>query len=201
MTRIISGAAGGRRLTVPGGRATRPTSDRTREGMFATVLTILGSLAGKAVLDLYAGSGAIGLEALSRGAADVLLVESDPVAARVIRSNIEIVGLPGARLIQDRADRVLRRGPGGDRQRDLVVADPPYATGDEDLAAMLAQLTGHGWLARDALVVIERDARSGPPPWPPWYCEDRSRRYGETVLWYGRASGDVPATAAASTGA
>src|SRR5579871_3154995 len=130
MTRIIAGTAGGRRLAVPAGRATRPTSDRTREGLFAAMLAALGTLEGAAVLDLYAGSGAVGLEALSRGAGDVLLIESDPAAAQVIRRNISTVGLSGVRLVRDRAERALRRGPAGARPRDVVFADPPYAVAD-----------------------------------------------------------------------
>lgn len=193
MTRIIAGVAGGRRLEVPSGRSTRPTSDRTREGMFAAVLAMLGSLEGTSVLDLYAGSGAIGLEALSRGAADVLLIESDPGAAQIIRRNIAVVGLPGATVIQDRVGRALRSGPGRAGRRDLVFADPPYAADDDELEAVLAALADEGWLARDALLVLERDARSGPPSWPKGYSQQRSRRYGETVLWYGRASGAAPA--------
>ncbi len=200
MTRIIAGQAGGRRLAVPAGRLTRPTSDRTREGLFAAVLATLGSLDGAAVLDLYAGSGAVGLEALSRGATDVLLVESAAAAAQVIRGNIEAVGLPGARLVRDRVERVLRGGPGDARPRDLVFADPPYATGDAELSQVLKLLAAHGWLSEAAVVVVERDARSGPLLWPPGYAQDRSRRYGESVLWYGRASGTRPA-AAATTGA
>jgi 16S rRNA (guanine966-N2)-methyltransferase len=201
VTRIIAGLAGGRRLAVPPGRSTRPTSDRTREGLFSAVLAMLGSLDGAAVLDLYAGSGAVGLEALSRGAADVLLVESDP--ARVIRRNIETVGLPGVRLVQDRVDRALGRGPGAAAPRDVVFADPPYSAADDELGKVLAALTGPGWLARDALVVLERDARSAEPPWPAGYTKDRSRRYGETMLWYGRASGASPVSSepAAPTGA
>src|ERR1700752_463361 len=120
MTRIIAGSAGGRRLAVPPGRSTRPTSDRTREGLFAAVLAALGTLDGAAVLDVYAGSGAVGLEALSRGARDVLLVEADQKAANIIKQNISSVGLPGARLLRDRAERALQRGPDGARQRDLV---------------------------------------------------------------------------------
>jgi len=200
VTRIIAGQAGGRRLAVPAGRLTRPTSDRTREGLFAAVLAALGSLDGAAVLDLYAGSGAVGLEALSRGATDVLLVESGAAAAQVIRRNIEAVGLSGARLIRDRVDRVLRGGPGDARPRDLVFADPPYATSDAELSQVLALLAARGWLSEAAVVVVERDARSGALPWPPGYAHDRSRRYGESVLWYGRASGTRPA-AAATTGA
>jgi len=203
VTRIIAGAAGGRRLAVPAGRSTRPTSDRTREGLFAAVLAMLGGLEGTAMLDLYAGSGAVGLEALSRGAADVLLVESDAGAAQVIRRNIDTVGLPGARLVQDRVDRALRRGPGAAAARDFVFADPPYSAADDELRKMLMMLAGQGWLARDALVILERDTRSGEPPWPAGYASDRSRRYGETMLWYGRASGasPVPGEPAAPTGA
>jgi len=112
VTRIIAGAARGRRLAVPAGTATRPTSDRAREGLFATVTAVHGPLTGARVLDLYAGSGAAGLEALSRGAAKALLVESDRAAARVIRANIAAVGLPGARLVTGRVAAVLARGPG-----------------------------------------------------------------------------------------
>jgi 16S rRNA (guanine966-N2)-methyltransferase len=201
VTRIIAGTAGGRRIAVPAGRSTRPTSDRAREGLFATVLAVLGTLAGAAVLDLYAGSGAVGLEALSRGASDVLLVESDARAARVIRQNMAAIGLPGARLIHDRADRALDRGLSGYQPRDLVFADPPYAAGEDELGQILAALADRGWLAPDALVALERDTRSGPPPWPPGYAADRSRRYGETTLWYGRAAGDPPAETASTTGA
>jgi 16S rRNA (guanine966-N2)-methyltransferase len=200
VTRIIAGQARGRRLVVPAGRSTRPTSDRTREGLFSTVVAMFGSLAGVAVLDLYAGSGAVGLEALSRGASDVVLVESDAGAAQVIRRNIEAVGLPGARLVHDTVERVLRRGPGEAAGRSLVFADPPYSVRDDELSATLAALASRGWLAADALLIVERDARSQAPTWPGGYSLDRSRRYGETMLWYGRASGDTPA-AASTTGA
>jgi 16S rRNA (guanine966-N2)-methyltransferase len=201
LTRIIAGQAGGRRLAVPSGRSTRPTSDRTREGLFSSLAAMFGSFAGLTVLDLYAGSGAVGLEALSRGAADVLLVESDAGAAQVIKRNIEVVGLPGARVVRDRVDRALRRGLGGASPRQLVFADPPYSLADAELTSMLAELVAQGWLAGDAVVIIERDARSAPPGWPPGFAEDRSRRYGETTLWYGRASGDTPPPSAFKTGA
>lgn len=186
MTRIVAGEAGGRRLAVPAGRGTRPTADRTREGLFATTAALRGTLAGTRVLDLYAGSGAVGLEALSRGAPDVLLVESEARAARVIRGNIEAVALPGARLLADRVERVLARGPGDHLPRDLVFADPPYATPDTEIQRMLAALRDRGWLAPGALVIIERSSRSGPIAWPAGYAADRSREYGEATLWYGQ---------------
>lgn len=194
MARIIAGTAGGRRLSAPAGSATRPTSDRAREGLFATVTAIQGGLAGAAVLDLYAGSGAVGLEALSRGAADVVLVESDPRAARVIRANIAAVGLPGARLITGPVERVLARGREENMPpRDFVFADPPYALTDAELSRTLIRLAAGDWLAPGALVAIERATRSGPPTWPVGYESDRSRRYGEATVWYGLAAGEQPA--------
>jgi 16S rRNA (guanine966-N2)-methyltransferase len=189
MTRIIAGLAGGRRLATVPGRSTRPTTDRAREGLFSTVTSIRGGLAGAAVLDLYAGSGAVGLEALSRGAVDVILVEADARAAQVIKENIANVGLEGARLLAEKAQRVLVRGPAGARPRDLVFADPPYAMGADELTRMLVTLSDEGWLAPGALVVVERSSRSGPPAWPAGYESERSRRYGEATLWYGLAAG------------
>jgi len=195
MTRVIAGTAGGRRLSVPAGRDTRPTSDRAREGLFATVQAIRGPLDGASVLDLYAGSGAVGLEALSRGAARALLAEADPRAVRVIRANIAALGLAGARVVADRVERVLARGPaaeqaGGTAGRfDLAFADPPYAMPGEAVSAMLTALVTAGWLVPGALVVVERSTRSGPVCWPEGIAEDRSRRYGEATLWYGLATG------------
>jgi 16S rRNA (guanine966-N2)-methyltransferase len=200
MTRIIAGLAGGRRLATVPGRSTRPTTDRAREGLFSTVTSIRGDLAGSAVLDLYAGSGAVGLEALSRGAADVILVEADARAAQVIRENIANVGLAGARLLTEKVQRVLARGPAGASPRDLVFADPPYATGDDELARMLGTLSGEGWLIPGALIVVERSSRSGPPAWPAGYESERSRRYGEATLWYGLAAGGK-LVASSATGA
>ena len=193
MTRIIAGAAGGRRLAVPAGRGTRPTSDRAREGLFATILAIRGPLDGARALDLYAGSGAVGLEALSRGASEVILVEADARAARVIRGNIEALRLPGARLVAGTVDRVLARGPGGQQPRDLVFADPPYAVSDAEVRQALAALRERGWLAAGALVVVERATRAGPFTWPAGYTPDRSRGYGEATFWYGLAAGAGPA--------
>ena len=125
MTRVIAGAARGRRLAVPAGRLTRPTSDRAREGLFGTLVALHGPLAGAALLDLYAGSGAVGLEALSRGARRVLFVEADARAARVIRGNIDTVGLGGAQLVTDRVERLLSRGLARPDRYDQAVAHPP----------------------------------------------------------------------------
>ena len=213
MARVIAGEAGGRRLAVPDGRETRPTSDRAREGLFATISSMVGPLAGARVLDLYAGSGAVGLEALSRGAEHVLLVEHGTRAARVIRQNIEVIGLPGAAVIADRVERVLARGPapaggqdgtapaggqdgtapaGGQDgpaqgRYDVVFADPPYALADAEVSRILILLAERGWLAPGALVIVERATRSGPVSWPDGFVPDRARRYGEATFWYGHA--------------
>jgi 16S rRNA (guanine966-N2)-methyltransferase len=184
VTRVIAGVAGGRRLIVPSGRDTRPTSDRAREGLFATVHALLGSFAGMRVADLFAGSGAVGLEALSRGAGHALLVEAHPRAARVVEANIEALGLPGAELIVDRVERVLRRPPA--EPYGLIFADPPYATPEAVVSAMLTALRDNGWLAAGSLVVVERATRGPGLAWPPGYTADRERRYGEGTLWYAR---------------
>lgn len=184
MTRIVAGAAGGRRLSVPPGNRTRPTSDRVREALFSSLEATLGGLGGLRVLDLYAGSGALGLEALSRGAAHCLLVESDARAAAVIRANVKAVGVPGAVVAASPVERLLAAPP--DAPYDLVLADPPYAMVDAELGGVLVSLTA-GWLAPEALVVVERDRRSAPVTWPDDIDAERERRYGETVLWYGRA--------------
>jgi 16S rRNA (guanine966-N2)-methyltransferase len=187
VTRVIAGAAGGRRISVPSGRDTRPTSDRAREGLFATVHSLLGDLTGLRAADLFAGSGAVGLEALSRGASHVLLVESSARAAKVIRDNVEALGLPGAELVTDRVERALRKPP--PEPYDLVFADPPYAMTDQAVVQMLESLRDNGWLAPDALVAVERATRGEPVRWPAGYAENRARRYGEGTLWYGHAAG------------
>jgi 16S rRNA (guanine966-N2)-methyltransferase len=190
VARVIAGEASGRRLAVPAGRDTRPTSDRAREGLFATLTSMVGSLTGARVLDLYAGSGAVGLEALSRGAGHVLLVEAGARASRVIRENVAAIGLPGAEVITDRVERVLARGPALDGGRyDIVFADPPYALGDREVSAMLLALVERAWLAPGALVVVERATRSGPVRWPEGFVTDRARRYGEATFWYGLRPG------------
>ncbi|POM24560.1 Ribosomal RNA small subunit methyltransferase D [Actinomadura rubteroloni] len=187
MSRVIAGSAGGRRLAVPAGRDTRPTSDRAREGLFATVGALLGPLDGLRAADLFAGSGAVGLEALSRGAAHALLVEAHPRAVKVVRQNAAALALPGAEVVADRVERVVRRAP--DAPYDLVFADPPYALADAAVLDLLAALRDNGWLADDALVVLERSARGPAQVWPDGYAAERDRRYGEAIFWYGRATG------------
>lgn len=184
MTRIISGLAGGRRIHTPPGSGTRPTSDRAREALFSR-LEHLDAVSHANVLDLYAGSGALGLEAASRGAESVLLVESDRAAAAIVRRNIAELGLHGVRVQTDTVERVLVSGPGpGGVRCDLVLADPPYDMTEEDLAAVLTDLMTHGWLSVDALVVVERSSRSPEPRWPEGLDCAGERRYGEAKMWF-----------------
>ncbi|MER7950245.1 16S rRNA (guanine(966)-N(2))-methyltransferase RsmD [Streptomyces sp. NPDC096079] len=186
MTRVIAGTAGGRRLAVPPGNGTRPTSDRAREGLFSTWEAFHG-LQGARVADLYAGSGAVGLEALSRGAAHALLVEAEPRAAKTIRDNVRSIGLPGAELRTGKAEQIVT-GPAPADPYDLVFLDPPYAVGDDDLREILLTLRSGGWLSEDALVTVERSTRGGEFGWPAGFEALRSRRYGEGTFWYGRAA-------------
>jgi 16S rRNA (guanine966-N2)-methyltransferase len=185
MTRVIAGQARGRPLAVPKGRTTRPTGDRVREAMFAAAGSILGSFDGLRVLDLYAGSGAAGLEALSRGASRALIVETDARSAATVRANIGAVAIDGAQLAQDRVERLLARGlPAGEPPYDVAFADPPYALPGDELTAVLATAATRGWLAPGALVIVERASRSDPLSWPDGFSPLQSRRYGEAMLWY-----------------
>ncbi|PYC75261.1 16S rRNA (guanine(966)-N(2))-methyltransferase RsmD [Micromonospora arborensis] len=187
MTRIVAGTLGGRRIAAPPGAGTRPTSDRVREALFSAVQAEV-DLDGARFADLYAGSGAVGLEALSRGARHVLLVESDPRAARVIRENVATLRAgTAARLVTGKVATVLAAGPGGETY-DVVFADPPYAVPAEEITAVLTALVDGGWLAPDALVVVERSRRTRQFDWVDGITAERSRRYGETTLWYGRRS-------------
>jgi len=187
VTRIIGGDAGGRRIKAPTGQLTRPTSDRVREALFSAVDSALGSLTGLRFLDLYAGSGAVGLEARSRGAGVVTLVEHDRRTAAVIRENVRTLGFRGVDVVVAPAARALAQPPGA--PYDVVFLDPPYAVPDAEVEDDLRALVEHGWLAHRAIVVVERSGRGAQPAWPEGLVGDRSRRYGETTLWYGHATG------------
>lgn len=190
MTRIISGAAGGRRIQAPRGSATRPTSDRVREALFSAVESWCGTLQGLRFLDLYAGSGAIGLEAWSRGAGVVTLVESDRRTAALIRENARRLGFAKADVRTANVATLLQQDPAA--PYDVVFTDPPYPHPARDVDRDLAGLVAHGWLVPDALVVVERSVRGDGPTWPAGLEPIRSRRYGETVLWYGHAAAADP---------
>ncbi len=176
---MIAGTAGGRELRTPPGRGTRPTSDRVREALFSS-LAARDVLSGARVMDLYAGSGALGLEAASRGAAEVTLVESDRAAASVIRDNAARLGLRASVLPVTVGSALA--GPA--RPLDLVLLDPPYDLPEEALGEDLAALVSRGWLDDGALVVVERSKRSAEPTWPEGLVAERVKKYGETVIWY-----------------
>lgn len=178
MTRIIGGSAGGRQLRTPPGERTRPTADRVREALFSSLESSLGGLSGAAFLDLYAGSGAVGLEAASRGAEQVTLVESHQPTARLIKANARTLGVQ-AEVIAASVPTVLARPAA--HAFDVAFIDPPY---DRDIDDDLVLLQRNGWLAVHALVVVERSARSVEPSWPEQWVLQRSKKYGETVLWY-----------------
>jgi len=174
--RIVAGSARGRRLVVPAGDDVRPTADRVREALFSS---LQGRLAGARVLDLFAGSGALALEAASRGAASVTLVERDRRALEAIRRNVRAVDPPQVTVCPVAVERALAGVlPGG--PFDLVLLDPPYRLPHRELAAVLAALEPH--LADGAMVVVERSARDGVPHWPPGLTAGPARRYGDTVL-------------------
>lgn len=179
MTRIIAGAWGGRRLATPRGSDTRPTSDRVREALFSSLESELGGFDGLRVLDLYAGSGALGLEALSRGAAHVDLVESGRPAAAAIAANIAELATRAARLHRTTAERFLATCR---ETYDLVLLDPPY---QDDPTGVLTGIVGV--LRSEGLVVAERSSRS-PFAWPAGMTGIRDKAYGDTRLWYGQAS-------------
>jgi len=184
VTRIISGLAGGTVLDVPA-KGTRPTSDRVRESLFAA-LEAAGLLDGAHVADLYAGSGALGLESLSRGAASADLVELSAPAVSVIRANAARLRTAGV----DAPARVHRANvtaylATSNQTWDLVFLDPPYDLADDELSRALAALAPR--LGDDAVVVVERATRSGAPDWAAAGLEaDRDRVYGDTAMWWGR---------------
>ncbi|EID12501.1 putative methyltransferase [Mycolicibacterium phlei RIVM601174] len=161
------------------GRGTRPTTDRVREALF-NVLSARVELDDAAVLDLYAGSGALGLEALSRGAASALFVESDGRAAAVIADNIAALGVSGATVRRGTVTAVVAgRAP---RPVDLVLADPPYEVGAADLAAVFAALADNGWVDDGTVAVVERSAHGPELDWPDGWHPWSSRTYGDTRL-------------------
>lgn len=181
MTRIIAGSLGGRRIETPKGDGTRPTSDRVREALFSSLESELGGFDSIRVLDLFAGTGALGLEALSRGATDAVFVESDARAAAVISRNISALGLVNGRVARTTAARYLPSAPEG--ACGLVFIDPPYAMETSVVAELVTALLPA--LAPEALIVVERSTRD-PFTWPAGVEGVRHKKYGETTLWYGR---------------
>lgn len=178
---------------MPATDKTRPTTDRVREALFSTLTSWAGtsarsadeSLEGMAFLDLFAGSGAVGLEAASRGAAPVLLVEADKRTALTTSRNVSSLGLP-ARVLALRVEPLVRQP--ADRAYDVVFADPPYDLASDVLDAVFTSVVERGWVAPDGLIVLERSRRTPAPVWPAGFDGGWSRRYGETVLFFGQAA-------------
>jgi 16S rRNA (guanine966-N2)-methyltransferase len=186
MTRIIAGTAGGRRISTPRGANTRPTTDRVREALFSAIESWCGSLTGLRFLDLYAGSGAVGLEAWSRGAGVVTLVEQDRRTAAIISANARGLGFGRADVVTGPVAGTLARSPAA--PYDVAFLDPPYAQPEGDVASDLVALRDREWLVPGAMVVVERGTRSREPAWPAGFTVSREKRYGETVLWYVHAA-------------
>ena len=188
MTRIVAGSRKGHRLQTPAHSATRPTTDRVREATFSLIADWAGTagsgaeqmLAGLSFIDLYAGSGAVALEAASRGAAPVVAVESDQATARIARGNAQTIGLP-VTVLASTVEKALAGDP--QARFDVVWADPPYALSGERLAPVLAA-AAERWVAEDGLLVLERASRDEPPVWPPSVTDSWERRYGETTLYF-----------------
>ncbi|MDN3904217.1 16S rRNA (guanine(966)-N(2))-methyltransferase RsmD [Arthrobacter sp. YD2] len=184
MSRIIAGAAGGTTLYSVPGDGTRPTTDRVKEALFSR-LESYDILQDARVLDLFAGSGALGVESASRGARSVDLVELADKAAATCRSNADLVskllGHSRVNVHRAKAETYLMRVP-ADVRWDLVFIDPPYALTEGELDAVLTPLAGH--LAEGAVVVLERSTRSPEPGWPAGLERFSEKKYGETTLWF-----------------
>ena len=195
MSRIIAGSRGGRRIATPPGDRTRPTTDRVREALFSAIAAWAGtaaapaeqSLEGLAFCDLYAGSGAVGLEAASRGARPVLLVERDPRTAQLTKDNAKALALE-VDIVITSVEQLLRRPPA--RPFDVVFADPPYEMETLIVSAQLEQLVVNEWVGPNSLIVVERSRRTADLVWPETAAHRWTRAYGETILSFGSLEPD-----------
>lgn len=183
MTRIIGGDLRGRSIKVPDSH-TRPTSSRVREAIFSSVEHAVSGLHDLRVLDLFAGSGAFGIESISRGAAEAVLIENDLRAVDTLHSTIQSLGIKTARVLI--ADVILKiNEPSSCGKFDVVFIDPPYDLDDEQVNALLAHLPKNGWLAHYGLLVVERGSKS-KVIWPESIEQLRQKFYGDTTIWYGQ---------------
>jgi len=179
--RVIAGSRRGRRLVVPAGDRVRPTKDIVREAMFSA-LESRAMVVDATVLDLYAGSGALAIETLSRGAARAVLVERDPAALAAINQNLDQLGLrQTARVVRSDVVSFLAAPPPPEAPFDLVLADPPYDTSDDAVDAFVASLTASGWLAEDPTIALERPARAHTRP-PHGFRACWERTFGDTLV-------------------
>lgn len=183
MTRIIGGDFRGRSLKVPDAE-TRPTSSRVREAIFSSVEHAVSGLDDLRVLDLFSGSGAFGIESISRGAAEAVLIEKDLRAADTLHTNVANFGIKKARVvIADAFTDVAQKSGRG--TFDVVFIDPPYSFADQDVNSLIANLVSNDWLNDYALIVVERGSRS-QVQWPESVEELRKKVYGDTSIWYGQ---------------
>lgn len=180
MTRIVAGEFGGRTLHVPP-RGTRPTSDRVREAIFSR-LEHYGVLADARVLDLYSGSGALGIEAVSRGAVHATLVDAAKSAVEMGRRNAAELGTDAVVAVHDKAEKFVAVAPA--QPWDVVFCDPPYDVRDETVNLLLARLDETGAVVSDTMLIVERSSRSPAPSWPDGWEPDVSKAYGETTVHY-----------------
>lgn len=186
MTRIVGGLARGRRLAVPAGDV-RPTSSRTREAVFSSLAHRLHSWTDVVVLDLFAGSGAMGLEAASRGAAAVVLVERDRRVLKVLRRNVADLNLPGITVVAADSYALGHRCDHRDvAAADVVILDPPYRDSNAALCELLGDLQRGHWLASEAIAVVERSARGAAFEWPTGWEVLADRRYADTTVYFAR---------------
>lgn len=183
--RIIAGVGKGRKLFSPIG-ATRPTSDRAREALFSTLESEFGSMSDLAFLDLYCGSGAVGAEALSRGAAIIYAVDNDEKAIKVTRDNLDLLqNIPGIgtySAITSSVGKFLEKG--ADLQFDVVFVDPPYDLPNNEIEKTMDALLRNNFLKASSVIAIERDAKSSPIKWPAGLQEVKTRKYGAAVIIY-----------------
>ncbi len=187
--RLIAGMWKGRRIAAPVGRETRPTSDRVREAVFSAVYSLCGSIEDMGVADLYAGSGALGLEALSRGAGSCVFVESDRAAVAVIRRNLDALGVAPESATVVHADvRRFADAPRGAAPVSLLLADPPYRIDPAEFSQVLEALAAGGVLADGALVVYEH-AAGITAHWPSGFRDEATRRYGDTAVSFATYEG------------
>jgi 16S rRNA (guanine966-N2)-methyltransferase len=176
--RVISGAVGGRRLVAPRTDA-RPTTGRVKEALF----NVLGrAVLDARVLDLFAGSGALGIEALSRGAAHAVFVDDDRLAVVAIRQNLDTLGLATQSTVEPVAARTFLSRAAPREPFDLVLADPPYDVAGDDVEEILAALAAPGWLSAGGTVAVERSRAAGVPALPPAWQRRFERGYGDTLL-------------------
>lgn len=183
MTRIIGGDFRGRSIKVPDAE-TRPTSSRVREAIFSSVEHAVSGLDDLRVLDLFSGSGAFGIESISRGAAEAVLIEKDLRAADTLHSNVANFGIKNAQVvIADAFSDVAKKSGRG--SFDVVFIDPPYSFEDEQVNALISDLAANDWLNEYALLVVERGSRS-QVVWPDSVEELRKKVYGDTRIWYGQ---------------